>query len=56
MIVGAIAALTPGLPQAQADTQPLLSQRNTDLDNIYHEDENLPDNAGVFPRMGKIEV
>lgn len=23
-------------------------------DNIYHEDENLPDDADVFPRMGKI--
>ncbi|MBD2070111.1 hypothetical protein H6F93_21770 [Leptolyngbya sp. FACHB-671] len=23
-----------------------------DQDNIYHEDENLPDDADVFPRMG----
>ncbi len=28
LIVGAIAALTIGLPQAQADTQQILSQRN----------------------------
>lgn len=26
-----------------------------DMDNIYHEDENLPDDADIFPRMGHIE-
>ncbi|MBD0337490.1 MAG: hypothetical protein ICV62_18540, partial [Cyanobacteria bacterium Co-bin13] len=32
--------------------------RQTDsppADNIYHETENLPDDADIFPRMGKIE-
>ncbi|MBD2091606.1 hypothetical protein H6F67_17320 [Microcoleus sp. FACHB-1515] len=37
---------------------PVLSQRSfpnpSDLDNIYHEDENLSDDADVFPRIGRI--
>ncbi|MEP0915154.1 hypothetical protein NDI45_30290 [Leptolyngbya sp. GB1-A1] len=38
---------------------PTVAQRAPDsnpapLDNIYHERDNLPDNADVFPRMGKI--
>ncbi|MGQ4646844.1 hypothetical protein [Lyngbya aestuarii] len=52
-IVGVVTALM--LPHAQADTQHLLSQREPDMDNIYHEDNNLPDDADVFPRIGKIK-
>ncbi|HEY9625426.1 MAG TPA: hypothetical protein V6C78_34220 [Crinalium sp.] len=38
---------------------PLMAQRSPDsnpvpLDNIYHERDNLPDDADVFPRIGKI--
>lgn len=28
--------------------------QETDMDNIYHEDENLPDDADIFPRMGHL--
>ncbi|MBD1870684.1 hypothetical protein H6F95_25980 [Cyanobacteria bacterium FACHB-471] len=35
----------------QAVAQPT-QPTEADQDNIYHEDENLPDDADVFPRMG----
>ncbi|MBD0267498.1 MAG: hypothetical protein ICV77_04305 [Cyanobacteria bacterium Co-bin8] len=38
----------PALPQQDRPNTP-------PLDNIYHEAENLPDDADTFPRMGKIE-
>jgi hypothetical protein len=31
-----------------------LKQQELDSDNIYHEDENLPQDADIFPRMGRI--
>ncbi|MEB3357823.1 MAG: hypothetical protein VKK04_13925 [Synechococcales bacterium] len=40
---------TPTL-QSTAQTSP--PPNEPDMDNIYHEDENLPDDADVFPRMG----
>lgn len=39
--------------QLPAVSQPPNSN-NAPLDNIYHENDNLPDDADVFPRMGKI--
>ncbi len=39
--------ILPFPTRAQRDNQP-----ETDQDNIYHEDENLPDDADVFPRIG----
>jgi len=35
-------------------SQPHPSPTEPDMDNIYHEDENLPDDADVFPRMGHL--
>ncbi|NJO42310.1 MAG: hypothetical protein HC865_17205 [Cyanobacteria bacterium RU_5_0] len=46
-------------PNAQANSQQSLSQAESqtepDLDNTYHEDDSLPDDADIFPRMGKTE-
>ncbi len=45
----AILGMTLGLVQL-----PAVSGQLSKSDNIYHENDNLPDNADVFPRMGKI--
>ncbi|MBD2465247.1 hypothetical protein H6G89_30000 [Oscillatoria sp. FACHB-1407] len=37
-----------------ADSQQTHSPAEVDSDNIYHEDDNLPDDADVFPRMGRL--
>ncbi|HEY9659854.1 MAG TPA: hypothetical protein V6C65_15465 [Allocoleopsis sp.] len=48
-VVGtAIALQLPTVAQQSLDPNPV------PLDNIYHERDNLPDDADVFPRMGKI--
>jgi hypothetical protein len=48
-VVGiAIALQLPTVAQQSLDSNPV------PLDNIYHERDNLPDDADVFPRMGKI--
>ncbi|MBD1847685.1 hypothetical protein H6F89_30685 [Cyanobacteria bacterium FACHB-63] len=42
------------LVQLPAVSQSLRSAKNIPLDNIYHENENLPNGADIFPRLGKI--
>jgi hypothetical protein len=49
VLVSAIALVQfPALSQQAPNSNP------APLDNIYHENDNLPDDADVFPRMGKI--
>ncbi len=45
----AILGMTLGLIQL-----PSVSQQLSNSDNIYHEKDNLPDDADIFPRMGKL--
>jgi hypothetical protein len=45
----AILGMTLGLIQL-----PAVSGQLSKSDNIYHEKDNLPDDADIFPRMGKI--
>lgn len=40
---------------SQGLSQSRVPNPEPDMDNLYHEDENLPDDADVFPRMGHLE-
>jgi hypothetical protein len=50
----AILGITIGYVQRPVVSQQSPGSNRTPLDNIYHENDNLPDDADVFPRMGKI--
>lgn len=50
----AILVATLGLAQPLALSQQPADSGNIPLDNIYHENDNLLDDADIFPRMGKI--
>ena len=50
----AILGIAIGLIQLPAVSGRSPNSSNAPLDNIYHENDNLPDDADVFPRMGKI--
>lgn len=50
----AILVTTIALGQPLALSQQPASSEPPPLDNIYHENDNLPDDADIFPRMGKI--
>jgi hypothetical protein len=49
-----ILGATIGFMPLPAGSQQSPRSNNPPLDNIYHENDNLPDDADVFPRMGKI--
>lgn len=49
-----ILGIAIGLIQLPVMPQQSPNSSNAPLDNIYHENENLPDDADVFPRMGRI--
>ncbi|MEQ8754999.1 MAG: hypothetical protein RID09_15995 [Coleofasciculus sp. G1-WW12-02] len=53
-LVGSLAFIGISLLNKPVLSEHSIAQAEPDLDNIYHEDENLPDDADVFPRMGKI--
>lgn len=48
LLIGS-AAILPLQAEAQRRNPPI----EVDQDNIYHEDDNLPDDADIFPRMGR---
>lgn len=49
-----ILGMAVGCLQHSAMAQRSPTSGNVPSDNIYHETENLPDDADVFPRLGKI--
>jgi hypothetical protein len=49
VLIAAVALVqSPALSQQSSNSNP------APLDNIYHENDNSPDDADVFPRLGKI--